>query len=97
MKQFNPPVFIENALQVAALSQRQSPLRSVSIDIHNADKYANQLAEIYNGSVHTALMKHDPKVAVRIATLFAELCSSTGRADIRIASLSNQLTQGEGI
>jgi len=94
MKQFSVPSVIRTAHPVAVLFQQDSPLMSVSIDIHNADKYAKQLAEIYNGSVHVALMEHDPKAAVRIATLFAELCSTTSRADMRIQRISNQLAQG---
>jgi len=94
MKHLNVAVATKNPQPVAVLTQQQSPLNSVSIDIHNADKYAHQLAEIYNGSVHAALMKHDPKAAVRIATLFAELCSTTDRAGMRITRLSGQFAHG---
>ncbi|RRW66985.1 hypothetical protein EGJ48_20320 [Pantoea dispersa] len=94
MNQIITPEAINHSLALPTLSQPYSPLSSVMIDIRNADKYANQLAEIYSSSVHTALMAHDPKAAVRIATLFAELCSTTGRADMRIARLSNQFAQG---
>lgn len=97
MKNMNAAVAIRHPQEVAAINQQQSPLNSVSIDIHNADKYAHQLAEIYNGSVHAALMEHDPKAAVRIATLFAELCSTTDRAGMRIARLSSQLVYGGAI
>lgn len=97
MKNLNAAVATKNPQPVAVLTQQQSPLRAVSIDIHNADKYAHQLAEIYNGSVHAALMEHDPKTAVRIATLFAELCSTTDRAGMRIARLSSQLAHGGAI
>lgn len=74
-----------------------APLNSVTNDIRNADVYANQLAEIYAGSVHEALMKYDPKAAVRIATLFSELCSTTDRAAIRIARISDTLSRGGSI
>ncbi|WP_311791745.1 MULTISPECIES: hypothetical protein [Pantoea] len=94
MKHVNTSVSILRPQPVAVLTQQQSPLNSVSIDIHNADKYAHQLAEIYNGSVHAALMEHDPKAAVRIATPFAELCSTTDRAGMRITRLSSQFAYG---
>ena len=97
MKNPNAAVATNKPQPVAVLTQQQSPLRSVSIDIQNADKYANLLAEIYSGSVHAALMEHDPKAAVRIATLFAELCSTTDRAGMRIARLSSQLAHGGAI
>lgn len=94
MKHVNTSVSIQRPQTVAVLTQQQSPLNSVSIDIHNADKYAHQLAEIYNSSVHAALMEHDPKAAVRIATLFAELCLTTDRAGMRITRLSSQFAHG---
>ncbi|WP_333620554.1 hypothetical protein [Pantoea septica] len=97
MKHLHVAVSNKHPQPVAVLTEQQSPLRSVSIDIHNADKYANLLAEIYNGSVHAALMEHDPRAAVRIATLFAELCSTTDRAGMRIARLSSQLAHGGAI
>ncbi|EGT4441110.1 MAG: hypothetical protein E6868_16500 [Pantoea sp.] len=96
MKNLSAAVATKKPQPVAVLTQQQSPLRSVSIDIQNADKYANLLAEIYNGSV-PALMEHDPKAAVRIATLFAEPCSTTDRAGMRIARLSSQLAHGGAI
>lgn len=94
MKQSIAPAVIKTALTVDAQCHQYSPLRSISIDIQNADKYAKQLADIYSGSVHAALMEHDPKAAVRISTLFAELCSTTGHAEMRIHRISNQLAQG---
>ncbi|PLR32673.1 hypothetical protein CYR32_14965 [Chimaeribacter coloradensis] len=97
MKHVNAVVAIQHPQPVAVLTQQQSPLNSVSIDIHNADKYAKLLAEMYTGNVHTALMKHDPEAATHIATLFYELCSTTDRAAMRINRLSNQLAQGGAI
>lgn len=97
MNQIITPEAINHSLGLPTLSETYSPLRAVAIDIRNAEKYANQLAEIYSSSVHTALMEHDPKAAVRIATLFAELCSTTGRADMRIARLSIQFAQGDAL
>jgi len=94
MKQLIAPAVIKTALPVAAQCHQHSPLRSVSIDIQNADKYAKQLADIYSDNVHAALMERDPKAAVRISTLFAELCSTTGRAEMRIHRISNQFAQG---
>jgi len=97
MKHLNAALAIQRPQPVAALAPHRSPLGSVSIDIHNADKYAHQLAEIYNGSVYAALMEHDPNAAVRIATLFAELCSTTARAGMRIERLAGQLAHGGAI
>lgn len=94
MNQIITPEAINHSLALSTLSQPYSPLSSVMIDIRNADKYAHQLAEIYSGSVHEALMEHDPKAAVRIATLFAELCSTTDRAGMRITRLSGQFAHG---
>lgn len=71
-----------------------SPLRAVAIDICNADTYSRKLAEIYSGIVHAALMERDPVAAIRIATLFDELCSTTDRAGMRIARLSGQFAHG---
>lgn len=94
MNQIITPEAINHSLGLPTLSETYSPLRAVAIDIRNAEKYANQLAEIYSGSVHAALMAHDPKAAVRIATLFAELCSTTDRAGMRITRLSSQFAHG---
>lgn len=97
MKHLNAPVVIKTVRSATANLQYSSTLRSVVTDIHNADKYATQLKEIYTGSVHAVLMNHDPKAAVRIATLFAELCSTTGRARMRIVRIFNQITHGGAI